>query len=81
MAVQTKEKTAVREKLGDIMTDISWAKISKRYFDRSPSWMYHKMDGIGNNGEPGGFTADELEQFKTALYDLSERIKQAADAV
>lgn len=80
MKLETK-KTAVRNKLTDIITEISWAKLAQKYFDRSPSWMYHKMDGIGNNGEVGGFTDEELEQFKCALYDLSERIKKAADAV
>lgn len=80
MKLETK-KTAIRNQLNDIMTEISWAKLAQKYFDRSPSWIYHKMDGIGNNGEVGGFTDDELNRFKAALYDLSERIKQAADAV
>lgn len=80
MKLETK-KTAIRNKLNDIMTEISWAKLAQKYFDRSPSWIYHKMDGIGNNGEVGGFTDDELDRLKAALYDLSERIKQAADAV
>ena len=75
------KKHSIREALADISTDISWAKISRKYFDKSSSWIYHKIDGIGNNGVPSGFTPEELEQFKGALVDLSDRIRKAADKI
>lgn len=78
--MQTISKQSIRYQLKDIILDVSWAKISKKYFDKSPSWIYHKMDGIDSNGgENGGFTSEELEQFKGALYDFSERIRKVAD--
>lgn len=71
----------LREKMADIMTEVSWAKIANRHFGRSPSWIYHKMDGIDGNGGSGGFTAAELDRFREALYDLAGRIKSAADSL
>ena len=79
MEITASKKQSVKETLNDIALDISWAKLSKKYFDRSPSWIYHKIDGIDGNGNSGGFSHEEMEQFKGALYDLSERIRKTAD--
>ena len=79
MEITASKKQSVKETLNDIAFDISWAKLSKEYFNRSPSWIYHKIDGIDGNGNAGGFSHEEVEQFKGALYDLSERIRKTAD--
>lgn len=34
----------------DILLDVTWAKIAKRYFGKSPSWMYNKLNGTDGNG-------------------------------
>jgi len=81
METITNQKIHTREQIKDIILDISWAKLANRYFNRSPSWIYHKIDGIDGNGGIGGFSHQELEQFKKALYDLSERIKKTADSL
>lgn len=70
-----------RQKLKDILLDVSWAKISKRYFGKSSSWIYHKLDCIDGNGGEGGFTDEELQQFKGALCDLADRIRRVADSL
>ena len=57
--------------------DISWAKISNKYFGKSSSWIYHKLDGIDENG----FTYSEKLQLKNALFDFSERIRKAAEMI
>ena len=44
-------RETVKQKMSDILLDVSWAKISERYFEKSRSWLYHKMDGM-NNGKP-----------------------------
>ena len=79
METIVKKNQSVKEKVSDIALYISRAKLSKKYFDRSPSWIYHKIDGIDGNGNTGGFSSEEMEQFKGALYDLSERIRKTAD--
>lgn len=79
MEISVKQNSTVRKQLTDIILDVSWAKVSKKYFDKSPSWMYHKMDGIDGNGKEAGFSPEELSQFKGALYDLADRIRKSAD--
>jgi Domain of unknown function (DUF5053) len=55
------------------------AKISMKYFEKSRSWLYHKLDGIDGNGKPTDFSAEEKEQLRNALKDLSIRISTCAD--
>ena len=79
-AVISKQDT-VKQQLSDIIMDISWAKISMKYFGKSSSWMYHKLDGIDGNGNKSDFTYSEKLQLKNALFDFSERIRRAAETI
>ena len=67
--------------MSDILIDVSWRELARRYFGKSSSWLYHKLDGIDGNGGTGGFTPQEAAQLKDALNDLSERIRRAADTI
>ena len=78
---QTIEQQAMRQKLYDLLVAISWADLSRTYFGKSSSWLYHKMDGRDGNGKPTTFTAEEQEQLKGALIDLSNRIRKAAETI
>ncbi len=73
--------TNMKERCQDILMSVSWLDFANRYFKRSSSWFYHKMDGIDGNGGTGGFTPDEVEQMRNALFDLSERIRKCAEAL
>lgn len=73
--------TDMKKKLKDILMAISWREFSNTYFHKSSSWFYHKMDGIDGNGGEGGFSEYEALQLRSALIDLSERIRQAADEI
>ena len=77
---QTKDNT-VKQRLQDILLSVSWREVANTYFDRSASWLYHKLDGIDGNGGIGGFTDKEKEQLRGALVDLSDRIRRAADNI
>ena len=77
--VKQNRKT-VKQKMSDILLDVSWAKISERYFGKSRSWLYHKMDGV-NNGKPDDFNEAEKETLRSALLDLSERISKCAKSI
>nr|DAP06528.1 MAG TPA: protein of unknown function (DUF5053) [Caudoviricetes sp.] len=77
---QTKDNT-VKQRLQDILLSVSWREVANTYFDRSASWLYHKLDGIDGNGGVGGFTDKEKEQLRGALVDLSDRIRRAADNI
>lgn len=75
----TKENgTAVKSALRDILVSISWADLSRRYFGKSNSWLYHKLDGIDGNGRPSELSEEERERLREALTDLSDRIRAAA---
>ena len=67
--------------LSDLLFSISWADLANRYFNRSGSWLYHKLDGIDGNKKPTAFTDEEREQLRGALIDLSDRIRRAADSI
>lgn len=79
------EKSAVitdmKKRISDIMMAISWRDFANTYFHKSSSWFYHKMDGIDGNGGTGGFNAEETEQLRGALIDLSNRIRRAAEEI
>lgn len=67
-----------KSRLSDILVEVSWREIARRYFGKSSSWLYHKLDGIKGDGSEGGFTAEETIQLKNALNDLASRINTAA---
>lgn len=71
-----------RERLSDILVDVSWREIARRYFGRSSSWLYHKLDGIRSDGSKGGgFSPEEAARLRSALNDLADRINKAASRI
>ena len=73
--------TDMKKKASDILLAISWRELANNYFHKSSSWLYHKMDGIDGNGGKGEFSPAEAKQLQMALYDLSDRIRAAADRI
>ena len=71
----------MRQKMYDILVTISWADLSRRYFGKSSSWLYHKLDGRDGNGKPTSFSPEESFILKGALIDLSDRLRSAADKI
>lgn len=71
----------MRQKMYDLLVAISWADLSRRYFGKSSSWLYHKLDGRDGNGKPTSFTPEESLILKGALIDLSDRLRSAADKI
>lgn len=81
MNLKETQAETMKAQLSDLLISISWADLSKRYFGRSASWLYHKLDGIDGNKKPTAFTDEEREQLRGALIDLSDRIRRAADSI
>ena len=73
--------TDMKKRVRDIQMAISWRDFANTYFQRSSSWFYHKMDGIDGNGGEGGFSEEETEQLRKALFDLSSRIRRVAESI
>lgn len=85
MSIMEKEtnsgQTTMKMRLSDILLSITWRDIARRYFGKSSSWLYHKMDGINGNGGKDEFSPEEAKQLQAALYDLSDRIRAAAETI
>lgn len=81
MKLKTTQQNTLKAQLKDILMHVSWGDISREYFGKSGSWLYHKLDGIDGNKKPIDFTVEERYQLKGALIDLSERIRRAADSI
>ena len=65
----------MKQRLADINLSVSWMDFANKYFHKSSSWFYHKLNGMG------GFNEEELEQLRGSLLDLSNRIRRAAESI
>ena len=81
MTLKETQKDTVKARLSDILMQVSWGDISREYFGKSGSWLYHKLNGIDGNKKPTDFTIEERYQLKGALIDLADRIRRAADTI
>lgn len=79
MKVKLDAPTETKRQLEDILTEVNWANISRRYFGKSSSWMYNKLNEIDGNGGTGSLTEAEREQLRAALRDLADRLRRTAD--
>ena len=71
----------MKQRLADINLSVSWMDFANKYFHKSSSWFYHKLNGIDGNGGTGGFNKEEIEQLRGSLFDLSNRIRRAAESI
>ena len=81
MTLKETQQGTMKKQLEDLLISISWRDLANRYFEKSGSWLYHKLDGVDGNKKPTSFTEEEKYQLKGALIDLADRIRRAADAI
>lgn len=76
-------KTEIWQKLesADLLLALSWMYISNKYFEKSASWLHHKIDGYDKNGNVVMFTDDEIKTLKEAIKDLSQRLDSFAETL
>lgn len=74
------KKQPIKKVIEDIALDISWAKISQKYFNKSATWMYDKLNESSKTDNTG-FTDSEKDDFKNALFDLADRIRKTAEKI
>ena len=70
MTLKSTQQDTMKARLSDILMHVSWGDISREYFGKSGSWLYHKLNGIDGNKKPTEFTLEERYQLKGALIDL-----------
>ena len=81
MTLKETQQGTMKKQLEDILISISWRDLANRYFEKSGSWLYHKLDGVDGNKKPIEFTMEEKYKLKGALIDLADRIRRTADAI
>ena len=81
MTLKETQKGTMKAQLSDILLAVSWSDLSRTYFGKSNSWLYHKLDGVDGNKKPTEFTEEERLRLKGALVDLADRIRRAADTI
>lgn len=71
--------TRIKQENIELLLDINVGGLARKYFGKSGSWLYHKLDGVDGNGKETDFTPEELEQLRGAFCDLADRLRAAAD--
>ena len=61
--------------LGEIADMASMSYIAKKYFNKSRTWLYQRINGNIVNGRPARFTKEEKETFAKALEDMSRKFR------
>ena len=59
----------MKQRLADINLSVSWMDFA------------NKLNGIDGNGGTGGFNEEEIEHLRGSLFDLSDRIRRAAERI
>ena len=76
--IQQAETILVRQQLKEISGIVSMSYISEKYFGKSRTWLYQKINGNIKNGKPVKFTGEEIKTFNLALQDISRKIGSVA---
>lgn len=72
------EEVLLIAQLGDLASALSLSYIAKKYFNRSKSWLYQRLNGYKVNGKPAQFTPAERKLLADALLDISQQAKDMA---
>lgn len=82
LAFKESHPSELHNKLEDIIISVSWREFAHRYMNRKAPWLYDKINGFNQYGEPvPPMTEEELSKFKNGLLNLSERIKRVAESL
>lgn len=68
------EENAIKLQMQEIAEIVSLSYLAKKYFNKSRSWLYQRLNGNLVNGKPARFTQEELQTFNNALQDISKKI-------
>lgn len=69
-----KEQLTVRERLEPILPYLSISFLAKKYYGKSSSWFYQRLNGNKIHGKVCRFTEEELTILDMALKDISKQL-------
>lgn len=64
----------IRQQLKEVSEILSLSYIAKKYFNKTRTWLYQRINGNIVHGKAAKFTDEELETLRFALKDISNRI-------
>ena len=65
-------------RLGEVAKIISVSYLARKYFGKTRTWLYQRLNGNMVNGKPVRFTPSERQKLSEALDDISCLIKDTA---
>jgi len=68
------EEATIKLQLEKVSQIVSLSYIAKKYFHKTRSWLYQKINGCSINGKPAKFTPEEVATLNFALQDISKEI-------
>lgn len=64
----------LRDRMKEVLPAISVSYIARRYFGKSSSWFYQRLNGNKVNGKEAAFTPNELSTLSAALNDIGKKL-------
>ena len=71
------QELSLRKQLGEVYEVLPLAYIAEKYFKRSRSWLYQRLNGYKVNGKVCSFTEEERDTFCRAARDVAQMISSA----
>ena len=68
------EVNHLRKQLGNLPEMINLSSIARRYFGKSRTWLYQRINGNKVNGKTAYFTRAERKQLEEALHDIGKQL-------
>lgn len=68
---------SLRKQLGDVYDVLPLSYIAEKYFKRTRSWLYQRLNGYKVNGKVCSFTEEEKATFRMAARDVAQMISSA----
>jgi hypothetical protein len=65
---------SVKIQLETVSKIVSLSYISNKYFNKTRTWLYQKINGSNVNGKPAKFTKEEISTLNFALQDIGKKI-------
>lgn len=72
------DEAILRDKLGELPDAVSFSYIARKYFGKSRSWLYQRINGHMVNGKKARFTENELRTFRHALDDIGAMLNRTS---
>lgn len=60
---------------------LNYSEVSRRYFNRSATWMLQRLHGYTVNGKQAKFKPTEYKKLVAALRDMSKLFEEAANNI